>query len=159
MEYTSIMAIDKEEIIKQLQEMAKNAKAPECPKFFEDERLEDAFKTPVCNEEGYSEPIPAIWNDYSYGKDEDGVLILTSQSASIVSRQYSMYLDEAALVWDSNQERLFLYVPDPDQPKMAFKGSSWHFAKRLKPEYRISFALKDVYLEFLSQNNTPQTNC
>lgn len=43
--------------------MAQNAKVPECSKFFEDERLEDAFKTPVCNEEGYSDPLPTIYND------------------------------------------------------------------------------------------------
>ena len=153
------MAIDKEELLKQLREMAQNAKTPECPKFFEDERLEDAFKTPVCNEEGYSEPLPTIYNDYGYGKDKDGVLILTSRSASMVTSLYTKYLDEAALVWDSSRERLLLYVPDPQQPKVAFKGSSWQFAKRLKPESVFFYTLKDIYLEYLSQNNTLLTNC
>ena len=49
------MAIDKETLIRDLQELVKNAKVPECPKFFEDERLEDAFKTPVTDENGYGE--------------------------------------------------------------------------------------------------------
>lgn len=138
------MAIDKEEIRKLLQEAAENAKASECPEIFKDERLEDAFKTPVCNEEGYSEPLPTIYNDYGYGKDEDGVFLLTSRSASMVTSLYNKYLDEAALVWDSNRERLLIYVPDPNQPKVAFKGSSWQFAKRLKQEYANYIALKDI---------------
>lgn len=144
------MAIDKEELLKQLQEMAQNAKAPECPKFFEDERLEDAFKAPVCNEEGYSECIPAIWNDYGYGKYEDGTLFITRKSASIGSNLYSKYLDDEALVWDSFKERLLLYIPDPEEPRMAFKGSAWQFAKRLKPEYEDYITLRDVYYEINS---------
>ena len=147
------MAIDKEEILKQLQEMAQNAKAPECPTVLQDERLEDAFKTPTCNEDGYCESIPAIWNDYGYGKYEDGTLFITLRSASIGSNLYSKYLDDEALVWDSANERLLLYVPDPEEPRMAFKGSRWQFAKRLKPEYEDFLTLRDIYEEFLEMNN------
>ena len=133
--------------------MAQNAKVPECPKFFEDERLQDAFKTPICNEEGYSESIPAIWNEYGYGRYEDGTLIITLRSASINSNLYSRFLDEEALVWDSNKERLLLYIPDPDEPRMAFKGSSWQFAKRLKPEYEDYITLRDVYDDIMNNRN------
>ena len=145
------MKFDKDEMIKQLQEMTKNAKAPECPAFFEDERLEDAFKTPICNEEGYSERIPAIWNDYGYGKYDDGTLFITLKSASISSNLYSKYLDDEALVWDSLKERLLLYIPDPEEPRMAFKGSRWQFAKRLKPECKDFITLRDVYCEIMEE--------
>ena len=53
------MPIDKEKILKQLQEMAQNVKALECPKFIDDERLKDAFLVPETDEDGYSESIPA----------------------------------------------------------------------------------------------------
>ncbi len=140
------MPIDKERILKQLQEMAQNAKALECPKFFDDERFEDAFLVPETDEEGYSESIPAIYGDYGYGKYSDGVLFITLKSASLETRLYSKYLDSEALVWDSVSERLLLYVPDPIEPRVAFKGSRWQFAKRLKPEYEDCISLKDIYL-------------
>ena len=140
------MPIDKESILKQLQEMAQNAKVPEYPKFFDDERFEDAFLVPETDEEGYCDPIPAIWNDYGYGKDADGVLFISSKSATIESRLYSQYLDCEALVWDSANQRLLYYAPDPENPKVAFKGSLWQFAKRLKPEYEDCISLKDIYL-------------
>ena len=146
------MAIDKEKKRKQFMEMVKNAKPIECPDFLKDVRLEDAFKEPVTDEDGYSEPIPAIFNDYHHTKNEDGVLILSSQGASLVTNLYSKYLDDEALVWDSNKERLLLYVPDPNEPRMAFKSPSWQFAKRLKPEFEDYITLRDVYYEYLEGN-------
>lgn len=143
------MAIDKEKMRKQFIELVKNAKPIECPEFLKDVRLEDAFKEPVTDEDGYSEPIPAIFNDYHYTKDEDDVLFITLKSALIKSDLYSRYLDEEALVWDSNKERLLLYVPDPSEPRMAFKGPSWQFAKRLKPEFEDYITLRDVYYEMV----------
>ena len=145
------MDIGKDEMLKQLQEMAQNANVPECPKFFKDEMLEDAFMEPVTNENGECEPLPAIWNDYGYGESDDGVLFITPKSVSITSNLYSKYLDEKALVWDSNSERLLLYVPDDNQPRMAFEGSSWLFAKRLKPEYEDYITLKDVYYKIMGK--------
>ena len=145
------MAINQDNIRTMLQDMAQKAKAPECPAILQDERLEDVFKTPVYDKDGYSEELPTIWNDYSYGKYDDGTLIITLKSASISSNLYSKYLDEEALVWDSVNERLLLYIPDPEEPSMAFKGSSWQFAKRLKPEYDI-LSLRDIYEEYFESN-------
>ena len=147
------MAIDKEKLLKQFQEMVMNAKAPECPPIFNDESLEDAFKEPVTDENGYAEPLPAIYNEYGYGKYHDGIMFLTLKSASLETNLYSKYLDEKALVWDSSKERLFLYLPDPEKPRIAFKGSSWQFAKRLKPEYEDYITLSDVYYEYLQSTN------
>ena len=72
-----------------------------------DNRLEDAFKSPVCDENGYAEQMPAIWADYGYGQTKDGVKILTKRSAKTASTLYSKYLDEEALVWDSSKQELF----------------------------------------------------
>ena len=137
--------MNEEKMKEQLMELAKNAKEPVCPEILNDDRLEDAFKTPVCDEGGYSESIPAIYNDYGYGQYPNGVKILTLKSATLETRLYSKYLDEEALVWDLAKEELYLYVPDPDGPKVAFKGSRWQFAKKLKPEYS-EFSLVDIYL-------------
>ena len=115
------------------------------PEFAYADLLEDAFKTPVIDEEGRSESLPTIWNDYSYGKTEEGILIITNKSAKIASTLYSRYLDEEALVWDANKQRLLLYIPDPQNPKMAFKGSGWTCAKKLKDNDGI-LDLADVYL-------------
>ena len=115
------------------------------PEFAYADLLEDAFKTPVVDEEGRSESLPTIWNDYSYGKTEEGILIITNKSAKIASTLYSRYLDEEALVWDANKQRLLLYIPDPQNPKMAFKGSSWTCAKKLKDNNGI-LDLADVYM-------------
>ena len=152
------MAINKDEILMQLQEMVQNAKAPECPTILQDDRLEDAFLTPETDNDGYSPEIPAIWNEYGYGKYPDGVLFITLKSSSIKSNLYSKYLDEKALVWDSNNERLLLYVPDPSEPRMAFKGSSWQFAKRLKPEFEDYITLRDVYYECLENKKIGKLN-
>lgn len=145
------MAIDKDKLKEKFLEMAIEAKEPECPSFFNDERLEDAFKTPVTDANGKCEALPAIWNDYGYGKDDDGVLYINSKSAPIMSDLYSKYLDEEALVWDTVKEELFLYTPDTSEPRMAFKGSSWQFAKRLKPEYEEFITLRDVYYEIMGR--------
>ena len=115
------------------------------PVFAHADLLEDAFKTPVIDEEGRSESLPTIWNDYSYGKTEEGILIITNKSAKIASTLYSRYLDEEALVWDANKQRLLLYIPDPQNPKMAFKGSGWTCAKKLKDNDGI-LDLADVYM-------------
>ncbi len=151
------MAIDKDKILRQLQEMAQNAKASEWPVFLNDERLEDAFKEPLADENGECEPLPTIWDDYGYGQDDDGVLFITSKSASIRSNLYSKYLDEKALVWDSSKERLLLYIPDLEEPRMAFKGSCWQFAKRLKPEYEEYITLRDVYYEIMEKETIIDT--
>ena len=145
----TIMPLDRDKLLKQFEEMITNAKEPTTPDFLNDDRLEDAFLTPETDNEGYSPEIPAIWNDYGYGKYPDGVLFITLKSASIKSSLYSKYLDEEALVWDSIKERLLLYVPDPEEPRMAFKGSAWQFAKRLKPEYDEFMSLRDIYEEYL----------
>ena len=139
------MAINKEEVIKQFEEMVKNAKTPECPSILKDERFEDAFKVPIYDENGYAESLPAIYGLYGYGQYLDGVKILSLRSASLETRLYSSYLDEEALVWDSVKEELFLYVPDPNGPRVAFKGSNWQFAKRLKPEYKDFISLRTIY--------------
>ena len=115
------------------------------PVFAHEDLLEDAFKTPVVDEEGRSESLPTIWNDYSYGETEEGILIITNKSAKIASTLYSRYLDEEALVWDANKQRLLLYIPDPQNPKMAFKGSGWTCAKKLKDNDGI-LDLADVYM-------------
>ena len=141
------MAIDKDKLKEKFLEMAIEAKEPECPSFFNDERLEDAFKTPVTDANGKCEALPTIWNDYRYGKDDDGVLYINSKSAPIKSNLYSKYLDEKALVWDSNNKRLLLYIPDQENSRMAFKGSNWQFAKRLKPEFEDFISLRDVFYE------------
>ena len=115
------------------------------PVFAHADLLEDAFKTPAVDEEGRSESLPTIWNDYSYRETEEGILIITNKSAKIASTLYSRYLDEEALVWDANKQRLLLYIPDPQNPKMAFKGSGWTCAKKLKDNDGI-LDLADVYL-------------
>ena len=119
-----------------------------------DDRLEDAFKTPVCDENGYAEQMPAIWTDYGYGQNQDGVKILTKRSAKTASTLYSKYLDEEALVWDSSKQKLFVYVPDAESPAVAFKGSSWLCAKKLKIEAILDnwdLNIYDIYQEILSK--------
>ena len=146
------MAIDKEKIIQTLQEMANNAQLPQCPSVLLDERLEDAFKISEVDEQGYSEEIPVLWRDYGYGKMENGILVIMKRSSKITSTLYTKYLDEKALVWDQVKERLLLYMPDGDDPRMGFKGSTWIFAKKLKPEYEGICDLEDIYLDYLNQN-------
>ena len=142
-------SLDVESLRNRFLEMAKNAKEPTCPDFLMDERLEDAFKEPVRDEDGCVAPLPAIYNEYGYGKYRDGVKFLTLKSASLQTNLYSKYLDDQALVWDSEKEELFLYVPDPAGPNVAFKGSRWQFAKRLKPEFEDHITLRDVYYEIM----------
>lgn len=120
---------------------------PECPTLLIDDRFEDAFKTPNFDENGYSESIPAVWGDYKYAEDANGIKIISaSYSTMIESSLYNRYLDEEALVWDFGRNRLLLYEPDPERSKLAFKGSCWVYAKKLKPEYS-NLSLKDIYLE------------
>lgn len=115
-----------------------------------DDRLEDAFKTPMCDDNGYAEQMPVIGVDYGYGQTQDGTKILTKRSAKIASTLYSKYLDEEALVWDSAKQELFVCVPDSECPAVAFKGSSWHCAKRLKSEYS-HLNIYEVYKDILSK--------
>ena len=140
-------SIDKDKILAELMEMAKNAKVPECPKILFDDRLEDAFKEPVYDEDGYSEAIPAIWGNYEYEKLDNIFPAITKRCALISSNLYSKYLDEAAIVWDQNKDQLLLYIPDKDEPRMAFKGSAFPVAKKLKPEYKDVFSLTDILLD------------
>lgn len=117
-----------------------------------DDRLEDAFKTPACDENGYAEQMPVVWADYGYGQTKDGVKILTKRSAKISSTLYSKYLDEEALVWDSSKQELFVYVPDAECPAVAFKGSSWQYAKKLKIEAvaeNWDLNIYDIYKEIV----------
>ncbi|MBR5493344.1 MAG: HD domain-containing protein [Alistipes sp.] len=119
-----------------------------------EDRLEDAFKTPICDENGYAEQMPVVWADYGYGQTPDGVKILTKRSAKTASSLYSKYLDEEALVWDSLKQELFVYVPDAECPAVAFKGSSWLCAKKLKTEATIEnrdLNIYEVYKEILSK--------
>lgn len=116
------------------------------PEFAYANLLEDAFKTPVVDSEGHSESIPAIWDDCSYDETEEGILTISSKSAKTTSTLYSRYLDEEALVWNTNKQRLLLYIPDPQNPKMAFKGSGWTCAKKLKGQKSI-IGLEDVYIQ------------
>ncbi len=119
-----------------------------------DDRLEDAFKTPICDENGNAEPMPVVWADYGYGQTQDGVKIITKRSAKAASTRYSKYLDEEALVWDSSKQELFVYIPDAESPAVAFKGSCWQFAKKLKIEAIIEnweVNIYGVYREIMSK--------
>ena len=98
--------------------------------------------------------MPVVWVDYGYGQTQDGVKILTKRSATTASTLYSKYLDEEALVWDSLKQELFVYVPDAECPAVAFKGSSWLCAKKLKTEVIIEnrdLNIYEVYKEILSK--------
>ena len=92
--------------------------------------------------------MPVIGTYYGYGQTSDGVKILTKKSAKAASALYSKYLDEKALVWDSSKQKLFMYIPDTECPAVAFKGSCWQYAKRLKSEYS-HLNIDDIYKEIL----------
>ena len=87
-----------------------------------------------------------------YIEQDNGVRLITTANSRVITNQYSKYLDTDALVWDSYKERLLIYISDPENPKMAFKGSSWLFAKRLRPEF-ADLSLEDIYLEAIKSNN------
>ena len=131
----------KNEIINQMTQPA-----PELPAALADERLEPAFKTPVWDEEGYSDYIPAIWGVDNYVELPNGILSLDSSCANIASRLYSRYLDEPALVWDAAFSQLYLYRPRPNSPELAFKGGRWTWSGKLKPEF-AGLSLEEVYRE------------
>ena len=124
--------------------------APELPAALSDERLEPAFKTPVWDEKGYSDPIPAIWGVDRYAKYPNGVLMLDSSCATVASRLYIRYLNGPALVWDAACNQLYLYRPRPDSPKLAFKGGRWMWSGKLKPEF-AGLSLEEVYLELVGK--------
>lgn len=126
-----------------------NSNTPEPDFLLNDPRLENAFKSPVADAEGYSERIPAIYTDYRYAVSDDGVKVLSLKSAMITSSLYSKYLDEEALVWDSIKQELFHYIPDEQCPEIAFKGSIWQYAMKLKEEYSY-MNLCDIYKELVN---------
>ena len=115
----------------------------------DDPRFENAFKEPVADAEGYCERIPVIGLDYKFSVNETGVKTLSLKSATITSNLYSKYLDQEALVWDSIKQELFLYIPDEQCPAIAFKGSAWQYAMKLKKEYS-QLNLYDIYNEWES---------
>lgn len=58
--------MDLEEIKKLLQEAIDSYVEPTIPEALaNDERLEDAFKEPICNEEGVATTMPSIWDSNS----------------------------------------------------------------------------------------------
>ena len=134
------------DIKKMMLEKMENSTESIMPEALNDGRLEDAFKSPECNEDGFAPSMPAIWNSCSYGQTSDGVKILSLRSASIASDLYSHYLEEESLVWDAAEQELFLYIPDEKCPAIAFKGSCWLCAKKLKMENR-NLNIYDVYKE------------
>jgi hypothetical protein len=138
--------MDVDTIKKMLFEKINSSVEPNLPEALNDIRLEDAFKKPIYDGEGYAASMPVVWDSSSYGKKSDGVKILSLRSARSASGLYSKFLDEEALVWDAAKQELFLYVPDEKNPAVAFKGSSWLCAKKLKPE-NIHLNLYDVYKE------------
>jgi hypothetical protein len=121
-----------------------NKECPLYPAVLDSSFLEDAFKVPVCDEQGYSESLPAITSHYRHGETPDGIKILSSRSAIIASSLYTRYLDEEALVWDQAKGELYLYVPDSQCPRIAFKSMSWTCARRLTSEFR-HIDLRDIY--------------
>lgn len=118
---------------------------------FDDNRFQDAFKISEVDENGYSISLPAIWNNYGFGRHKNGILFLTLKSAHIASSLYYRYLDIKAIVYDKVNKRLFIYEPDESCPEMAFKGSAWEKAIILKPEYEDSLTLEECYFELLDK--------
>lgn len=138
--------MDINEMKKLMQELVASSSEPKIPDVLNDERLEDAWKTPQCDAEGYAETLPCVWDSSSYGLTDEGVKILSLKSARTASNLYSRYLDEAAIVWDAAKQELFLYYPDPKYPAVAFKGGNWLCAKRLKMQY-CYMTLHDVCVD------------
>ena len=145
--------MDIETIKKMFLEKVNSSVEPVLPEALNDERFEDAFKSPVCDEEGYAPSMPIVWDSNSYGQTTDGVKILSLRSARTASALYSKYLDEEALVWDAAKQELFLYVPDQKCPTVAFKGGNWLCAKKLKLSYWLELNINDVYKELQSKIN------
>lgn len=132
-------------------EKVSSSMAPVIPDALNDERFEDAFKEPTYDEQGYAPNMPCVWDSNSYGLRPDGIKILSLRSASIASSLYYRYLDEEAFVWDAAKQELFLYLPDEECPAVAFKGSSWLCAKKLKFNYWMDLNIYDVYKELQSK--------
>ena len=104
--------------------------------FMNDPRLEEAFKEPETDENGYSDSLPSIWFSTLPEMEEAEILYITPDLAMTESNLYSQYLDEKAIIWDAIRKEYFFYKPNPGHPQMAFKGEmgAW-IAKKLKPEY------------------------
>ena len=98
--------MDIDTIKKMLTDKINSSVEPKLPEALNDECLEDAFKTPEYNEEGYASSMPGIWDSNSYGKTPDGVKILSLRSARSASGLYSRFLDKEALVWDAAKQEL-----------------------------------------------------
>lgn len=140
--------MDLESLKNEFLEAVNNASnEPLYPAALDDPRLEDAFKTPAYDEEGRAENMAAITLDYDkYGMTDDGIKIISIRSTVIGTNLYSRYLDEPALVWDLAKKELLLYLPEPESPSVAFKGSRWTCARKLKAEY-THLSINDVYKE------------
>ena len=115
----------------------------------DDPRLEDAFKHPICDEQECADKLPIISKHYTYGELPEGIKILSCKSAKISSCRYTRYIDEEALVWDSTQKELFLYIPNIEHPRVAFKGSCWIESWKLKEEYQ-HLNLHNIYMEVIA---------
>ena len=137
----------KETVKKMLMDKIGSLKEPILPEALNDERLEDAFKEPECDEHDQAPLLPNIWNSNRYGKTADGVKIISLKSASSASGSYARYVDEEALVWDDVEQELFLYVPDKSCPAVALRGGRWLCAKKLKLNYWLDVSIYDVYKE------------
>lgn len=124
--------------------------APELPSALSDDRSEPAFKESADNEEGYSECLPVVWTAESCDKLPNGILIINIESAVAASQLYSKYLDEEALVWDAAGNELYLYRPQENSPKLAFKGGRWMWSGKLKAEY-AGQNLEEIYLEIAAK--------
>jgi hypothetical protein len=136
-----------EEIKRMMLEKIQNSTEPVLPEALNDERLEDAFKEPVYDENWYAPSMPVIWDSTRYGETTDGVKILSLKSARVASSLYSRYLDEEAIVWDAAKQELFLYIPDETCPTVAFKGGCWFCAMKPKFDYWMGLSIYDVYKE------------
>jgi hypothetical protein len=124
-----------DEIKKLMQEKVQDITESFIPEALNNERLENAFKSPECDEQGYSPSLPAIVDSNIYHNLPNDVKAISYLSATLKSELYSKYLDEEAIVWDTATQELLLYIPDKKHPAVAFKGSRWQYARKLKKEY------------------------
>ena len=142
--------MDSEEIKKILIDKVNYSTEPVLPEALNDVRLEDAFKSPIYDEQGYAPCMPAIVDSNICHNLPDDVKAISYLSATLTSELYSKYLDEEAIVWDNATQELLLYIPDKSHPAVAFKGSRWQYAWKLKKEYwdpdtPIRIQIKRIY--------------
>ena len=127
--------MDSDTIKSMLIDKVNSSVEPSLPEALNDERLENAFKSPECDEQGYAPRIPAIVDSNICHNLRDDVKAISYLSATLTSDLYSKYLDEEAIVWDTTTQELLLYIPDKKHPAVAFIGSRWQYAMKLKKEY------------------------